>query len=190
MQQATKERDEYKRKYPKESKESKGQYNFIYYSNFILNHISRTLITKHSFCTCIDIEYDHRYEAFIKQYDELKTSIYMMAKKGYKQTKGPFNPYLIHFLAHTLTYPEGGKYENIDDVEYAINSLYQNNCIPQDLLPPLVNMLPDTKSMKELEIQRLSAYQCRIILTWVEKVAPYVSDAMKEENKKNQQFSR
>ena len=190
MQQATKERDEYKRKYPKESKESKGQYNFIYYSNFILNHISRTLITKHSFCTCIDIEYDHRYEAFIKQYDELKTSIYMMAKKGYKQTKGPFNTYLIHFLAHTLTYPEGGKYENIDDVEYAINSLYQNNCIPQDLLPPLVNMLPDTKSMKELEMDDI-AFQCRNYdKTWVKKVAPYVSDAMKEENQKNKQFSR
>ena len=53
MREAMKERDDYKTKYPKESKESKGQYNFIYYSNFILNHISRTLITKHSFCTCI-----------------------------------------------------------------------------------------------------------------------------------------
>ena len=151
----------------------------------------------------IDQIFHHRYEAFKKQYDEVKTSIYNKAKKGYKQTKGPFNPYLIHFLAHTLIYPEGcGKYENID-VEYAINSLYQNNRIPEDLLPPLVNMLPEMKSMTELEMDdiafqsaqpghcnRLSTYRCRNYdKTWVKKVAPYVSDAMKEENKKNKQLA-
>ena len=53
MREAMKERDDYKTKYPKESKESKGQYNFICYSKFYANRISRALITKHSFCTCI-----------------------------------------------------------------------------------------------------------------------------------------
>ena len=107
-----------------------------------------------------------------------------MAKKGYKQTKGPFNPYLIHFLAHTLTYPEGcGKYENIDDVEYAINSLYQNNRIPQDLDDVLLNSIESWSPLMRRRYQRLQD-------TWVKRVAPYVSDAMKEENQKNKQFSR
>ena len=35
MREAMKERDDYKTKYPKESKESKGQYNFICYSKFM-----------------------------------------------------------------------------------------------------------------------------------------------------------
>ena len=35
MRQATKERDDCKTNYPKGSKESKGQYNFICYSNVL-----------------------------------------------------------------------------------------------------------------------------------------------------------
>ena len=150
----------------------------------------------------IDKTYDGRCAAFRKLYDEVKTGIYKMAKKGYKKTKGPFNPYLIHFLAHTLLYPEGGcRYENIDDVEYEINSLYRNNRIPPDLLPPLVYMLLDTKKLEMDDIafkiaqpghcNMLSAYQCRTYeKTWVKRVAPYVSDAMREQNQKNKQISR
>ena len=130
----------------------------------------------------IDKAYHQRYGAFRKQYDGLKTSIYMMAKKGYKKTKGPFSPYLIHFLAHTLIYPEEcRKYEHIDDVEYGINSLYKNNRIPHALLPLFVGMLPET-------LQRLSPRKYDD--TWVKNVAPYVSDAIKEENRKNKECNR
>ena len=86
-------------------------------------------------------------------------------------------------------------------MEYEINSLYRNNRIPPDLLPPLVYMLLDTKKLEMDDIafkiaqpghcNMLSAYQCRTYeKTWVKRVAPYVSDAMREQNQKNKQISR
>ena len=48
-----------------------------YYKTFIYMYIEN------------DQQFHHRYEAFRKQYDELKTSIYMMAKKGTNKQKDP-----------------------------------------------------------------------------------------------------